>query len=815
MSDPRVLDATLLDRLTAARVLDLTPDLAVVCDFSGRIVWANVALGRHIGTAETAPGAIVGRRVRDLVHPDDRPVWEAARAALAAGERDTAEVQLRFGTETSGWDAFLGSAAADHAAGLIVATHQETGALREAEERFRRSFEDAAVGMAITGLDGRFVRVNRTLARMLGRAGDELAGMPVRDVTHPEHRAADAEAMAALSGGTRSLYRAEKRYLRADGSEVWAALGVSVVRDAEGTPQYFISHMVDISERRAAEAALAASAAEYRMLADHATDVISRHDADGHYRYVSPAAQTVLGWDPSELAGRTPRELGIVHADDHEIVARAWRRALASPDGTKAVHRALRRDGSTVWLESAFRCVADADGRPLEMLCVARDVSERRHAERELAHRALHDALTGLPNRALFGDRLSHALRRARRSDRGVAVLFVDLDRFKVVNDSLGHKAGDRLLVDVTSRLSSVVRPNDTLARFGGDELTLLCEDIESPAEAFAIAERLLDAFAEPFPAGDDGEAFLHASIGIATSRDGFEAPDALIRDADAAMYRAKQSGGGRIEAFDAAMRRDMLDRVALEAALRRGIERGELRLHCQPVVDMRDGTTQGFEALVRWEHPERGLVSPAEFIPIAEESGAIVELGAWVLREACATLARVHGTTGMTHLQVGINIAPRQIEQPEFCAQVRAAIAEHGLAADRVVLEITESTMLESGDHVVATLRELEQLGVRLAMDDFGTGYSSLAVLHRFPLHNLKVDRSFVAHVGDDHGASIAAAIVSMAKALGLVCLAEGIEDERQRDALLGLGCHLAQGFHFARPMPAEDLTRALCASS
>ena len=461
MFPPRVLDASALDRLTAARVLDLTPDLGLVTDFAGRIVWANVALGRHIGITNADTGAVIGRHVSELVHPDDRASCAAAWAELTSGERDTTEVELRFGTTGGGWSWFLGSAGADHAAGLIVATHQETGALREAEERFRRSFEDAAIGMAITGLDGTFLRVNRTLAAMLGREPEDITGTSVREHTHPDDRAGDMSAMRELASGTRTSYRTEKRYLAADGREVWVALGVSVVCDAENAPQYFISQMVDISERRDAELALAVSEAEYRMLADHATDIISRHDVDGPYRYASPAAETVLGYRPEDLVGRLPHDLGIVHADDAELVEQAWREALRSCRATKAVHRALHRDGSTVWLESVFRCVCE-NGKPAEMMCVARDVSERRHAEAELAHRALHDALTGLPNRTLFGDRLAQALRRARRNDRGVAVLFIDLDRFKVVNDSLGHKAGDRLLVDVTTRLSAMLRPSDT-----------------------------------------------------------------------------------------------------------------------------------------------------------------------------------------------------------------------------------------------------------------------------------------------------------------------------------------------------------------
>jgi diguanylate cyclase (GGDEF)-like protein len=444
------------------------------------------------------------------------------------------------------------------------------------------------------------------------------------------------------------------------------------------------------------------------------------------------------------------------------------------------------------------------------MVCVSRDISERKNAELELAHRALHDGLTGLPNRTLFLDRLGHALRRSRRRDTGLAILFADLDRFKVVNDSLGHEAGDRLLVDVAMRLSSALRPADTLARLGGDELILLCEDIASESDARSIAERLLQTFADPFLV-QDGEAFLHASIGIALSRDGFETPEDLIRDADAAMYRAKERGHA-YELFDEAMRQDVRDRLALEAALRRGIDRGELRLHCQPLVCLSAGRIEGFESLVRWEHPEHGLIPPASFIPLAEETGLIVPVGAWVLREACATLRRLIDRTGMTWLQASVNVSPRQLRQADFVSQVQCALDDHGLSPESLVVEITESAIMEAG--TAAILRGLKDIGVCLAMDDFGTGYSSLSHLRRFPLDVIKVDRSFVAGLGDGQGSSIAGAIVSLAQALGLRTVAEGIEDDDQCRAVRALGCDLGQGFLFARPMPADDLSQLLAAS-
>ena len=854
---------------------------------------------------------------------------------MLGGERDGLELALRFGSAETGWRWCLGSIGIDRELGVTIGTYQETTALRDAEERFQRAFEDAAIGMAITGTDGRFVRVNHSLAAMLGSEPQQLAGVAVRDVTHPAHHEDDREAMRALAAGEQNTYSAEKRYLRADGTEAWVALHVTVVRNADGGPQYFLSQMADIGERRAAEhalaqseerfrtlasaspvgvfaiaedgrlayanerlreifdmpaevldggpwlervpvedrerlvgefrraralgertsldvrvvagidrwarihmapvskgpdepmglvgtiedvtvevtarMALAAREAEYRMLAEHSTDFLSRHTIDGTFLYASPVSRAMLGWDSDAMLGRTPKQLDMDHPDDMEIIERNWVGALREERSRTAAYRARRRDGSIVWLETTFRAVRGPGGEALEMVCVSRDISERKSAELELAHRALHDGLTGLPNRALFLDRLGQALRRSRRRDRVVAVVFLDLDRFKLVNDSLGHKAGDRLLVDVAMRLSSALRPSDTLARFGGDELTLLCEDIGDGEDARAIAQRLLETFAEPFIV-QDGEAFLQASIGIALSRDGFETPEDLIRDADAAMYRAKARGQG-VELFDEAMRQDVRDRLALEAALRRGIGRGELRLHCQPLVSLADARIEGFEALVRWEHPERGLVPPGSFIPLAEETGLIVPIGAWVLSEACATLRRIIDETGMATLQVSVNVSPRQLQQPDFVAQVRAALDDNGLDPSCLVVEITESAIMEAG--AAAILRALKDLGVRLAMDDFGTGYSSLAHLRRFPLDVIKVDRSFVAGLGDGQGSSIAGAIVSLAHALGLRTVAEGIEDEEQRRAVMALGCDVGQGFHFARPMPVDDLTRLLAASN
>src|SRR3954465_4747911 len=471
----------------------------------------------------------------------------------------------------------------------------------------------------------------------------------------------------------------------------------------------------------------------------------------------------------------------------------------------------MARDGAAGGPRRRRRSARDRRRHARRVRAQGRRVAARPPGAPRLADRAAEPHAVPRPPRARPSPRRAPPRRRRGPPPGGVAVLFVDLDRFKLINDSFGHAAGDRLLCDVAERLRHALRPADTIARFGGDELTVLCEDLDGEAGARAVAHRIAQLFEEPFSV-EDGEAFLQASIGIALAGD-CATPEDLIRDGDAAMYRAKDRGRSRVEVFDEAMRRDARERVATESALRRAIARDELLIHVQPVVGIADERIEGFEALVRWEHPERGLVPPGAFIPLAEETGLIVPIGAWVLSEACATLRRIIDETGMASLQVSVNVSPRQLQQPDFVAQVRAALDANGLKPSRLVVEITESAIMEAG--AAAILRALKDIGVRLAMDDFGTGYSSLAHLRRFPLDVIKVDRSFVAGLGDGQGSSIAGAIISLAHALGLRTVAEGIEDEEQRRAVLALGCDVGQGFHFARPMPVDDLTRLLAASN
>ena len=423
-----------------------------------------------------------------------------------------------------------------------------------------------------------------------------------------------------------------------------------------------------------------------------------------------------------------------------------------------------------------------------------------------MTHQALHDPLTGLPNRTLFVDRLAIALARARRNHTLAAVLFLDLDRFKVVNDSLGHQAGDEVLLAVAARLDGVLRSNDTAARFGGDEFTVLIEDLGDERLVLGLAERIAAAFAEPVPVGGRDLA-LSASVGVAvTAGDG--TPEDLLRDADAAMYRAKERGRDRIEVFDQSLRERVTRRLETENDLRRAIAEGELRTHYQPKVRIDTHEIIGVEALVRWEHPERGLVPPGDFIPLAEETGLIVALGEWVLRDACRQAASWDVT-------VSVNLSRRQLEQEDLVELVAATLAATGLPPERLCLEITESTVMRDPERSLETLRALKALGVGLAIDDFGVGYSSLSQLkHLPPVDLLKIDKSFVDNlVSGVEDRAIVTAILSLAGAYGMTSIAEGVEDERQAETLSALGCELAQGYLFARPQPAEALHATLAA--
>ena len=546
--------------------------------------------------------------------------------------------------------------------------------------------------------------------------------------------------------------------------------------------------------------------ARFRSLVQNSSDVITVVDADSTVRYESPSTAAVLGFGVDELIGS--RLLELVHPADVSRALALFDVEKLSAAGTAPVElRARRADGAWIDVEAVGDNLL-GDPNVGGIVVTLRDISERKAFERRLTHQAFHDSLTGLANRALFTDRVEHGLRRRIREDHGLAVVFLDVDDFKIVNDSLGHAAGDQLLVAVAGRLAGCVRPADTTARLGGDEFAVLLEEVDCRQATLAAVQRLIDSLADPFPL--EGKSVdITASAGIAFAGAGATRSEELLRNADIAMYMAKTRGKGVYEVFEPQMHEAALRRLDLKADLQRAIDHQEFVLHYQPIVRLDTGRIAGFESLVRWMHPVRGLVGPGEFIPLAEETHLIVPLGRWVLEEACRqarTWQSLYGTS------MSVNLSRRQLDQPDLVEQVEGVLERTAMVPAALTLEITESIVMHDASSTAAVLRQLRGLGVRVAIDDFGTGYSSLATLRQLPIDVLKIDKAFVDGVaGSAEDAVVVGAVVELARGLGLMTVAEGIEEPSQVEALRRFGCDLGQGYLYARPMPAGDALRLL----
>ena len=540
--------------------------------------------------------------------------------------------------------------------------------------------------------------------------------------------------------------------------------------------------------------------ARFRSLVHNSSDVITVVDADTTVRYQTPSVRQVLGYDTDALIGT--RLIDLVHTDDVPIALELFDEAASGANAAVEL-RVRRSDGS--WVDA--EAVGDnllGDPNVGGIVVTLRDVSDRKAFERRLQHQALHDSLTGLANRALFTDRVEHALSRRTRDDhRVVVVVFLDLDDFKTVNDSLGHAAGDQLLSAVATRLANCLRPGDTTARLGGDEFAVLLEELNSRDDAFLTADRLLAALVEPFSL-EGKEVDIHASLGIAFADEDATRSEELLRNADIAMYMAKSNHKGGYEVFEPSMHEAALRRLELKAELQRAVDAGDFVLQYQPIVALDTELVMGFEALVRWIHPERGMVPPGEFVPLAEETNLILPLGRWVLEQACRQARSWHAQYGTT---MSINLSRKQLAQACLVDEVADVLRRTGVSPQAITLEITESVVMHDVENTAAVLSRLRDLGVCVAIDDFGTGYSSLATLRQLPIDILKIDKAFVDGVAtSDEDAVLVGTVVELAKGLGMVTVAEGIEDGDQSRRLQELGCARGQGYHFARPLPEAE---------
>jgi diguanylate cyclase (GGDEF)-like protein/PAS domain S-box-containing protein len=665
-------------------------DMIVVADGEGRLTYVSPSFTEQLGYEPSEAKSLVGG---ELIHPDDyERLLSNFDPAPAPHQPVSFEARVRAADQTWRWFEVTITNLLDDpdVAGVVSNLHDITermtseAALRDAEERFRTSFDEAPIGMILVSRRGRIIQANRAFGEIVGRSQEAVTGASVQALTHPDDREVSLTWMNRLLTGEVDDYQIEKRYLHADGHAVWASLHASFVRDAEGKALYAIGQIEDITERRAMSALM--------------------------------------------------------------------------------------------------------------------------------AHAAIHDPLTDLPNRVLFTDRLELALARAGRSPRHVAVVFMDLDHFKLINDTMGHEGGDQLLRAVAARIRDSVRPGDTVARFGGDEFTILFEDIADAAGAREAAGRTLKALAAPIEL-DSGEIFVSASMGIALSGPGHDSPATLLRNADAAMYRAKERGRGGIELYDAHADPWTVRRLQTGNDLHRALERNEFELHYQPFVDLHTVTLVGVEALVRWRHPTRGLLLPGEFIDLAEDTGLIVPLGYWVIGEACRQAVKWRELRGLAgqeawRLMMSVNVSPRQLMERNFASRLIEIVDGTGMRRDTILLEVTETTVMRDPDHAIAILETLRAQGMHICIDDFGTGYSSLSYLKRLPVESLKIDRSFVDGLGEDgEDTAIVRAVIGMADSLNILCVAEGVETDQQVDALRSLGCPIAQGFLFGRPHSVDQL--------
>jgi len=780
-------------------LMECLPEGVVVFGPDGRVTAWNASATRLLGIASADA---LGRDIQEVVphvrpptHPAaaGRPeVWvDEMRSVLADGSEEILE--RRFTRRT-------GSDGAEAGTVLVVTAVTAARAAAALARRFQAILDSTSEAVLSKTSDGTIITWNDAASRMYGYTAEEAVGQHVSILVPAGRRAELATIMHRVVAGA-AVERLETVRLRKDRTEARVILNVSPLYDDEGNVAGAITVASDVTEQRAAEAERAIAEVRFDGAFRRSAFGMAMADLLGRMTVVNPALSEMLGRTPRELVGHLLSDFGAGAAPAGAAGLPAVREG---GDSYTDERRYTRPDGAVVWLQCNVTLIRGAAEEPLYLMVQVLDITARKRIELELEHRVLHDDLTGLPNRALLNDRLEQSLASARRSGGQVGVVFLDVDGFKHVNDALGHGTGDSLLVELGHRLCSTVRPDDTVARFGGDEFVILCTDV-GIGEMEQLADRIRTTMAERFDVGGN-DVEVHASLGITVSLPESSA-QSMLSEADAAMFRAKDLGRNRAAVFDDTLRARAAEFLDGEKALRMAIARRDLVAYYQPIMDLASDRPIGVEALVRWVRDD-GVVPPDQFIPLAEATGLVVRLGELVLLESAETVSgwSDHGWSA-DGLWVSVNLSARQLAEPSLVETVRHTLETTGLAPERLHLEVTETVVMDDVRESIVRLDEIRSLGVQLSIDDFGTGYSSLAYLKQLPVGTLKIDRSFVDGVVDDpDDRTIVEAVVSLGRALGLTCLAEGVETPGQLDALVRMGCQLGQGYLWARPMPAEE---------
>ncbi|HSN21101.1 MAG TPA: EAL domain-containing protein [Usitatibacter sp.] len=790
------------------RLIEAIPSPVFFKDAQGRYLGCNRAFEDYIGVARAE---LLGRTVDHVGDPAFADAAASVDEALLEGggarAYEAAFTHARDGTRHEvlvNKSTFSGPTG--DVAGLVgvLVDITERKALeaetRESHERLRAVIHASPLAIVARDLDGLIRMWNPAAERMFGWTEAEV--LETKTSITPVRLRPDARELRRRAETGETLWIEETRRLRRDGREIDVSLSVAPIYGADGMVIGTMMTLADISRRKIAEQALRESEEQLRLAMDAAQMGIWYWECETDRFLHSEGLSVLFGGRPSDPMSHYRTFQQRLHPEDRELLEATLRHAVRRGTDFQVDYRVIWPDGSTHWLTNRGQIHRGADGRAQRVIGVAMDITDRKLAEQRIAHMAHHDALTGLPHRVLLRDRIQQAIAHAHRDGTQLAVLFLDLDRFKTINDSLGHQLGDRLLQSVASRILVCVREGDTVARVGGDEFVIVIPGISSSADASAVGAKILEVLASAFHLNGN-DLHVSGSIGISLyPSDGADA-EMLMRNADTAMYHAKDSGRGKLQFFTQHMNVAAQHRLTLENALRRGLESREFEVHYQPLFDLRDRSVCGFEALLRWKGADGELISPSHFIGAAEESGLIVPIGDWVLREA---LGQAKGWQGAGRpVMISVNVSAHQLARPSFVDRLSRLIEEAGIDPGLLELEVTEGVIVEGAGEAREALDQIAALGVGIAIDDFGTGYSGLAYLKRLPIDTVKIDQSFVRDITiDPDDAAIVTAIVAMAASLGVDVVAEGVETQAQLEALRRLDCHRAQGFLLARPMSA-----------